>query len=77
METELASFPKWTTNYIAKPDPEVAADLLQFERIEFPKFVLGTRNLNDWDNFVKEWLDAGGRAALTQAAQQMGLRNFE
>ena len=76
-ERDLATFPKFTTNYAVKIDPDVASDLTEFERVEFPKFVFGTRNLNDWDSFVREWLNAGGRKALTQAAQQMGLRNFE
>lgn len=75
--SEMGGYKKWPNNFVVKIDPAVAADLEEFERVEFPKFVFGTRNLNDWDRFVQEWLNAGGRKALTQAAQQMGTANFE
>jgi ABC-type glycerol-3-phosphate transport system substrate-binding protein len=75
--SELAGYKKWSNNFLAQIDPATAADLGEFERVEFPKFVFGNRNLNDWDRFVQEWLNAGGRKALTQAAQQMGVANFE
>lgn len=73
----LAQFPKWANNYLAQPDASVETDLAEFERIELPKFVLGTRSLDEYDAFVQEWLAAGGDAALTKVAEQMGLANYK
>ncbi|MDR0731945.1 MAG: extracellular solute-binding protein [Treponema sp.] len=75
--SEMAGHKRWPNNFLVQIDPAVAADLTEFERVEFPKFVFGTRSLNDWDRFIQEWLNAGGRKALTQAAGQMGVANFE
>jgi putative aldouronate transport system substrate-binding protein len=36
-------------------------------------FVLGQRNLADWDKYVAEWKAAGGDELMTQAAQQLGV----
>jgi ABC-type glycerol-3-phosphate transport system substrate-binding protein len=74
---EIAGYARWGINFTAKPDPDVVADLTEFQRVELPKFVLGGRNLSNWDAFVKEWLDKGGRKALATTAQQMGAANFE
>jgi hypothetical protein len=73
----LASYTRWPSNYTVQIDPETAVDLSEFELREFPKFVFGSRPMSDWDNFVKEWLNAGGRKALTTAASQMSAANFE
>jgi ABC-type glycerol-3-phosphate transport system substrate-binding protein len=75
--SDMGAYKKWPNNFLVQIDPAVAVDLTEFERVEFPRFVFGTRSLNDWDRFVQDWLNAGGRRALTQAAQQMGVANFE
>jgi ABC-type glycerol-3-phosphate transport system substrate-binding protein len=75
--SEMGAYKKWPNNFLVQIDPTVAADIDEFEKVEFPKFVFGNRNLNDWDRFVQEWLNAGGRKALAQAAGQMGVANFE
>jgi hypothetical protein len=77
MAAEIGGYPKFLNNFAAKADPDVTSDITEFERVEFPRFVFGTRSLNDWDKFVKEWLDAGGREALTQVSRQLGCANIE
>jgi ABC-type glycerol-3-phosphate transport system substrate-binding protein len=73
----LNSFPKYVSNVTVQIDPEVAEPLNEFERIELPKFIFGGRDINNWDAYLRDWLAAGGRKALTQAARQMGVANFE
>lgn len=75
--TAVANYTKWPNNFVAQPDPSTLTDIQEFEKIELPKFVFGTRSLYDWDAFVQEWLDAGGDAILTQVAEQMGIANYK
>jgi ABC-type glycerol-3-phosphate transport system substrate-binding protein len=71
-KAELNGYSRWPNNYLVKIDPDTEADLNNWTKVEIPKFVLGGRDINKWDDFVKEWLDRGGSKALQQAAQQMG-----
>lgn len=36
-------------------------------------FVTGSRDLNDYDAFAREWLNKGGKAIVTQTAEQLGV----
>ena len=73
----LANMSRWANNFVTNPDPEILTDINEFEKVELPKFVFGTRSLDDWDAFVQEWLNVGADQALTQAAEQMGLANYK
>ncbi len=40
---------------------EVLPDLLDFEKSAFLEFITGARSLDDFDKFVAEWLERGGK----------------
>jgi ABC-type glycerol-3-phosphate transport system substrate-binding protein len=74
---------KWNREIIAMPrhanydlllslDPDVKADLTELERRNEVNFVLGQRSFDEWDQYVEEWLERGGRELLDQAAEQLG-----
>jgi len=46
----------WLTN---------ASILTDMVRTNFVSFITGTRDLNEWDDFVQEWMNAGGAQVLT------------
>ena len=52
------------------PSTMIYAPTLQNLKIQaYSEFINGTRNLDDWDNFVEEYMNAGG-AVLQQEAQK-------
>jgi hypothetical protein len=77
LTSEQAAIPRWPNNYAVNINPDVLANLTPFSQTEEPRFVLGGRNLAQWDDYVREWLNRGGRQALTEAARQMNVANFE
>lgn len=52
-------------------DPDLQADLEEFELRNEIAFVLGERSFDEWDDYVEEWLSRGGESLLEDAASQL------
>ncbi len=63
------------TNYgmLINPDPVIETKLREFNLTNEIAFVLGKRSFDEWDQYVKEWKDAGGQEYLENAAEQLGV----
>jgi len=74
---EQSGYNRWPNSFNLKFDPDLAPFLGQFTLVEEPKFVLGGRTLERWDDYINEWLNRGGRKVLAEAARQLNVANFE
>ena len=51
---------------------DIQPALKEFVNAQEYKFVVGERSLDDYDNYVQEWLDQGGRENIKAVAEQLG-----
>lgn len=54
-------------------EADLAPNLKEYTLQQQYKFVTGERSMDEWDAFVQEWLDQGGRAIVTAQAEKLGV----
>lgn len=71
----LASYDRWPNDSLLSSvnESELAPNLKDWLVQQQYQFVTGARSFDDWDNFIKEWLDQGARAVLTAQAEKLGV----
>jgi len=57
-------------------DPEVERNLWLYESKEEIKFIRGTRSFDEWDDYVKGWLAAGGQQLIDTMTKQLKARGM-
>lgn len=71
---KLASYDRYPNDALLLPNTgDLAPTLGDFTMAQEYKFITGARKLDEWDAFVKEWLDQGGREILKAQAEGMGV----
>lgn len=51
---------------------EIQPNLNEFVSAQEYKFATGERSFDEWDTYVNEWLDQGGRENIKTVAEQLG-----
>lgn len=71
----VAAYDKWPNdNMLSKvAEADLAPNLKEYTLQQQYKFVTGERSMDEWDAFVQEWLDQGGRAIVTAQAEKLGV----
>ena len=71
----VAAYAKWPNdNMLSKvAEADLAPNLKEYTLQQQYKFVTGERSMDEWDAFVQEWLDQGGRAIVTAQAEKLGV----
>ena len=69
----LATMDRWPNSALLYTNPpEVTTTLTEFVNAAEYKFVTGERSFDEWDTYVQEWLDQGGRETVISVAEQLG-----
>jgi hypothetical protein len=70
---KMASYDRWPNDELLINIPaDIAPNLDDFVLAQEYKFVVGERSFDDWDKFVEEYLNAGGREVLEAEAECLG-----
>lgn len=70
----MNSWDKWSNDsLLCAVSGDIAPSLDEYALAQYYKFVVGERSMDEWDTFVGEWLDQGGRAVLTAKAEKLGV----
>nr|WP_289767082.1 hypothetical protein [uncultured Acetatifactor sp.] len=71
----IASYDRWPNDNLlsAVNINEIAPNLSEYELQQQYKFVTGERSMDEWDDFVTEWLNQGGRDVLAAQAEKLGV----
>lgn len=70
----LLSYDRWPNDsLLVSVSGDIAPNLSEYEIAQYYKFVVGERSMDDWDTFISEWLNQGGRAVLTAKAEKLGV----
>ena len=68
-----ATYPRWNNDALLINIPgDTAPNLPEFQTAQEYNFVTGARSFNDWDDYIQEWLDNGGRDKLAAEAESLG-----
>jgi hypothetical protein len=51
---------------------DIAPNINEYVLAQEYKFITGERDLNEWEDFVQEYLDKGGLDVLTAKAEKLG-----
>ena len=51
---------------------DAEATLKEYVNAQEYKFVVGERSFDEWDTYVQEWLNQGGRTIVESVAEQLG-----
>jgi len=71
---EIRSYPRWQNYFKIKLDNTDLATMSSFMNQEYVKFAKGTRSLDEWDLFVRDWKTKyKGEKLLNEAADQLGV----
>ena len=71
---ELAKMERWPNSALLYTKPaEVTSTLNEFAQAQLFKFVTGERKMDEWDDYVQEWLQQGGKETIESAAEQLGV----
>ena len=69
----LAEMDRWENTALLYTLPsEIQPNLREFVAAQEYKFVTGERSFDEWDTYVQEWLDQGGRENIKAVAEQFG-----
>ena len=69
---EMATLDRWPNSALLYTSPsDVTATLTEYENAQEFQFVVGERSFDDWDTYVQEWLDQGGRETIISVAEQL------
>lgn len=70
----MLSWDRWPNDtLLCSVSSDIAPNLSEFATSQYYKFITGERSMDEWDTFVGEWLDQGGRAVLTAKADKLGV----
>ncbi len=70
---KLASYDRWPNdNLLLSVPADTAPNLKDYVMAQEYKFIVGDRSLDEWDTFVQEYLDQGGKDLLTAEANGLG-----
>lgn len=70
----ISSYDRWPNDALLCSVPgDIAPNLHEFEQAQEYKFVTGERSLEEWEDYVQEWLDQGGREVLKAQAEKLGV----
>lgn len=71
----MAGYDRWPNDGLLSTvsTSTIAPNLGEYEIQQLYKFVVGERSMDEWDDYVKEWLDRGGRDVLTAQAEKLGV----
>ena len=70
---KMAQLDRWPNSALLYTVPaEVNTTLTEYVNAQQYKFVVGERSFDEWDTYVQEWLDQGGRETVVSAAEQLG-----
>ncbi|MCI8542150.1 MAG: hypothetical protein HFH95_02340 [Lachnospiraceae bacterium] len=71
----MASYDRWPNDGLLSSvsTSTIAPNLGEYEIQQLYKFVIGERSMDEWDDYVQEWLDRGGRDILTAQAEKLGV----
>lgn len=73
MASIVSAYDRWPNDSLRINIPgDLAPNLEEFERAQFFKFATGERSFDEWDTFLQEWLDKGGRKVLEATAKSLG-----
>lgn len=71
---ELAKMDRWPNSALLYTKPaEVTSTLNEFAQAQLFKFVTGERKMDEWNDYVQEWLQQGGKETVESAAEQLGV----
>lgn len=69
----LAKMDRWENTALFYTLPvEIQPNLNEFVAAQEYKFATGERSFDEWDTYVNEWLDQGGRENIKAVAEQLG-----
>lgn len=72
-DANVAKIDRWENTALLYTTPaEVEATLKEYVNAQEYKFVVGDRSFDEWDTYVQEWLDQGGRQVIESVAEQLG-----
>ena len=73
MTAVVASYPRWPNDGLLISLPAgTAPNLTEYEYSQNFKFATGERSFDEWDAYIKEWLDQGGRDKMKATAESLG-----
>lgn len=71
--TNMASRDRWPNDALLITVPsDIAPNLNEFTQSQFYKFVVGERKMDEWEQFIQEYLDQGGLKVLKAEADSLG-----
>lgn len=71
---KLAGYDRYNNDALLLPNTsDIAPTLGDYMIAQEYKFVMGNRPMDEWDSFVKEWLNQGGREILRTQAEALGV----
>lgn len=71
---ELAKMDRWPNSALLFTKPaEITSTLNEFAQAQLFKFVTGERSMDEWEDYVQEWLQQGGKETVESAAEQLGV----
>ncbi|WMJ86509.1 extracellular solute-binding protein [Anaerocolumna sp. MB42-C2] len=71
--TRMAGYDRWPNDsMLSTISGDIAPNINEYVLAQEYKFITGERNLNEWDDFVQEYLDKGGLDVLTAKAEKLG-----
>lgn len=71
---ELAKMDRWPNSALLFTKPaEITSTLTEFAQAQLFKFVTGERSMDEWEDYVQEWLQQGGKETVESAAEQLGV----
>lgn len=69
----ISSYERWPNDALLISIPAgTAPNLTEFQNAQEFKFVTGERSFDEWDQYVQEWLDQGGRDSINATAESLG-----
>ena len=69
----LAKMDRWENTALLYTLPaEIQPNLNEFVAAQEYKFATGERSFDEWDTYVSDWLDQGGRENIKSVAEQLG-----
>jgi len=57
-------------------DPELSRKIGELYQRTALDFILGKKDISEWDSFVNNWMEAGGQKLLDSAAEQLGVEKY-
>ena len=71
--SKLASFDRWPNDSLVLSIPsDIAPNLGEFVFAQEYAFIVGERSFDEWDTFVKEYLEQGGADVIKAEAESLG-----